>query len=224
MRPSLFSIALLASAGGLAFSLPAHSQQEPVNSEILIQKIEPAFVDSPKITASGYSKRTQGRPGQWLEIEVTFDRNASAKAPKFADELTFSYYVLLKNETATGDRKPTLLTGSVTHVHTPEEKGLHAVAYVSPQTLAKFFEGKVPANVQQTVDDVGVEVKGAGGLLAVKTSKGQLGGTAQAPVGWWTAFAQKYSSVPGFILHKGQTPFASLEWDYFEPVKSNPGN
>jgi len=220
MRSSLFSIALVVSVG-LAFSLPARSQQAPVNTEILIQKIEPTFVESPKI-ASGYSKKSPGRPLKWLEVEVLFDRNA--KIPKFADELTFQYYILLKNERATEDRKPTLLTGSVTHVLTPQEKGLHAVVYASPRTLAKFFDGKDPVNVQQAVEDVGVEVKGGGALLAIKTWKGQLGGTVQAPVGWWTAGAQSYSSVPGFILNKNETPFAPLEWDYFEPVKSKSGN
>ncbi|MEI6277892.1 MAG: Amuc_1102 family pilus-like protein [Verrucomicrobiae bacterium] len=218
MRSSLFPIAFLA-AGYLGFPLPARSQQAPLNSAILIQKIEPTFVESPKII-SGYSKKAQPRAPKWLEIDVTFDRNVVPKAPKFIEELTFNYYILLKNEKDTEDRKPTLLTGSVTHVHTPQEKGLHAVAYVSPRTLARFFEGKVPVNAQQTVEDVGIEVGG----LAIKTWKGQLGGTPQAPVGWWTALAQKYTSASGFVLSKDQTPFAPLEWDYFEPVKSKSGN
>ena len=217
MHPSSYLTALLASVG-LAFSLSAHAQQGPLNSEIAIQKIEPAFVDSPKIV-SGYSKKSQGK-SMWLEVEVLFSRTPPPKGQKFADELTFNYYILLKNEKFTEDGKPTLLTGSVTHVHTPEDKGLHAVAYVSPRTLAKFFGGKVPANAMQAVEDIGVEVKG----FAIKPWKGQLGGTPQAPVGWWTEYAQKYTSVPGFVLSKDQTPFAPLDWDYFEPVKTKAGN
>lgn len=223
MRPSsLFTVLIAVTATALV--LPARSQSVPVNTEIQIQDLKPNFVESPKITAAGYSKRSQGRSGQWLEIEVTFERNSSPKTPKFSGDLVFNYYLLLKNEGQTEDRKPTMLTGSVTHVHVPQEKGLHTVAYVSPRTLAKFFDGKVPVNAQQTLLSVGLEVKGDGGLLAIKTWQGQLGGTAQAPVGWWTDSAAKYTAVPGFILGKDKTPFAPLEWDYYEPVKPQSGN
>jgi hypothetical protein len=216
MRSSPLSIALVISVG-LAFSLPARSQQVPLNSEILIQKIEPTLVDSPKM-ATSYVKKSQARPAKWLEIEVVFERNA--KIPKFADELTFRYYILLKNERETEDRKPTLLTGSVTHVLTPLDKGLHAVAYVSPRALAKFFDGKVPVNAQQMLTDYGVTVSGKEGLLAILSAKPQ---GVKADKGWWDN-ATAYTSVPGFILSKDQTPFAPLEWDYFEPVKSKSGN
>lgn len=227
MRPSALPTALLA-AVGLATSLVASAQTPPVNSEIQITKIETAFVDSPKLSAGGYSKKTQGRPGQWLEVEVTFDRSAKPPAPKYAGELTFNYYILLTNdsgEASDGKKngKPTLLTGSVTHVNTPAEKGLHAVAYVSPRTLQQLFAGKPPVNPAQTVKDIGVEVKGEGGLLAIGTKVGRLGGTAQAPVGWWSDTAG-FSPLPGFVLAKSQTPFANLEWDYFEPEKPKSGN
>jgi len=151
-----------------------------------------------------------------------------APAPKFASELTFDYYILLTNDSGVAmdekaNGKPTLLTGSITHVNTPAEKGLHAVAYVSPRTLQKLFGGKPPVNAAQTVTDVGVEVKGSGGLLAIHTAKGRLGGTAQAPIGWWSD-TSKFSPLPGLVLSKSETPFANLEWDYFEPVKSKSGN
>jgi len=219
---SIFRVLIAVSALGLV--LPARSQSVPVNTEIAIQKIKPELVDTPKLSAGGYTKKSPARPEKWLEVEVTFDRNEIAKAPKFSGDLVFTYYLLLKNEGVTEDRKPTLLTGSVTHVHVPLEKGLHAVAYVSPRTLAKFFDGKVPPNAQQTLLSVGVEVKGESGLFAIETWQGKLGGTPQAPVGWWTDGAAKYTTVPGFVLGKDKTPFASLEWDYFEQVKPQAGN
>lgn len=218
MRPSVFSLAtLLAVCAPLAPS--ALSQSAPLNSEIQISKLEATFVDSPKLTG-GYSKKSSGRPGQWLELEVTFDRAADPKAPKFADDLTFNYYILLKNESVTEDRKPTLLTGSITHVHTPQDKGLHAVAFVSPRTLAKFFDGKVPVNAQQALTDYGVTISGKSGLLALAASKPA---GVRGDKGWWDT-PGLYSPAPGFILSKDQTPFAPLEWDYFEPVKSKPAN
>lgn len=217
MRPSPATIfpALLAL---LVVSTSVWAQQAPLNSEVAITKIEPSLIESPKIPSSGYTKRTQVRPGSWLEVEVTFDRNVIPKAPKFADELTFNYYILLKNEHATEDKKPTLLTGSVTHVHVPQEKGLHSVVYVNSRALSKFFDGKPPVNAQQAVLDVGVEISGKDGLLAISTSKG----TVKGDKGWWTSGL--YTPTPGVVLNKNETPFAPLEWDYYEAIKSKSGN
>jgi hypothetical protein len=217
MRPSPATIfsALLAL---LVVSPSMWAQQAPLNSEVTITKIEPSLIESPKIPSGAYTKRTQGRPGSWLEVEVTFDRNVIPKAPKFADELTFNYYILLKNEHATEDKKPTLLTGSVTHVHVPQEKGLHSVVYVSPRALSRFFDGKPPGIALQTVLDVGVEISGKDGLLAISTSKG----TVKGDKGWWTSGL--YTPTPGVVLNKNETPFAPLEWDYYEAIKSKSGN
>lgn len=217
MRPSptVIFAAILLSLSMVPAALRA--QQAPLNSEIQITKIETSFVDSPKINVPGYAKKSTGRPLPWLEVEVAFDR--SAKDPKFAEELTFNYYVLLKNEHVTEDKKPTLLTGTITHVHVPQDKGLHSVAYVRPKTLARLFEGKAPVNAQQTVTDVGVTVTGKNGLLAIHTAKG----TVKGDKGWWDNTAA-FTVVPGLLLNKNETPFAPLEWDFYEAVKPRSGN
>ena len=217
MRPSsaTFSAAILFTL--LVIPVQVQAQQAALNTEVMITKIEPGFLPSPKITVAGYAKQMPGRPAPWLEIEVTFERNA--KDPKFADELTFNYYVLLKNERFTEDKKPTMLTASITHIHVPQEKGLHSVAYVSPRSLATFFDGKTPVNAQQTVTDVGVTISGKNGLLAIATSKG----TVKGDKGWWDNTAL-YTPKAGALLNKNETPFAPLEWDYYEAVKSKSGN
>jgi hypothetical protein len=220
MRPSLPQICFAAIAF-LAISTGVRAQQAALNTEVAISKIESAFVESPKISAGGYTKKSVGggRPAAWLEVEVTFDRATSPQQPKFADELTFNYFILLKNEHATEDKKPSLLTGSVVHVNVPQEKGLHSVMYVSPRTLAKLFDGKVPVNALQTVVDVGVTITGKDGLLAIATSKG----TVKGDKGWWDN-ASAYTTIAGAVLSKNETPFAPLEWDFYEAIKSKSGN
>ena len=213
--PSTISAAILLSF--LVISVPAQAQQAALNSEVQITKIEPGFLPSPKITAAGYVKQAPGRPAPWLEVEVNFERNA--KEPKFADELTFNYYVLLRNEHFTEDKKPTLLTASIIHVNVPQGKGLHSVAYVSPKALAAFFDGKIPVNAQQAITDAGVTISGKNGLLAIATSKG----TVKGGKGWWDDTAP-FTVKTGALLSKTETPFAPLEWDYYEAVKSKSGN
>jgi len=219
MSPSSSTISAAILLSFLVISFPAQAQQAALNTEVQITKIEPGFLPSPKITAAGYVKQAPGRPAPWLEVEVTFERNA--KEPKFADELTFNYYVLLKNERFTEDKKPTLLTASVVHVHVPQEKALHSVVYVSPRTLATFFDGKVPVNAQQTVTDVGVTISGKNGLLAIKSLNPS---SVKGDKGWWDNTKADYTPTAGALLNKTETPFAPLEWDYYEAVKSKSGN
>jgi len=219
MRPSLsflWSVLVLSLA-----SVIAARAQQPLNAEIRITKIEPIFVDSPKIMAGAYSKKAApGRPAPWIEVDVTFDRVQTAKTePKFADELTFNYYILLKNQLVTAEKKPTMLTGSVTHISTPDGKDLHSSIYVNPRTLAKLFDGKAPVNVAQSILDVGVTVSGKNGLLAAVAWKTPV---TKDGKGWWENAS--YTPTPGLLLNKGETPFAPLEWDYFEPVKSKSSN
>jgi hypothetical protein len=209
-----FNLPLAVVIGVCCLSIrPAFAQLAP-NTEFQIVRIEPAFLDSPKLSVAGYNKKSAGRPSPWLEVEVTFDRAVVPKAEKYSGEVTINYFVLLKNENATEERKPTLLTGSVTHVMVPQEKALHSVMYVSPRSLAKLFDGKPPVNAQQALVDVGVTITGKDGLLAIATAKGSVKGDK----GWWDN-TQLYTATPGFLLNKNETPFAPLEWDYYEAIK-----
>lgn len=185
----------------------AHAQ---LNTEFKITKVEPAFQESPNINAGGYTKRGP-RAKQWLEVEVTFDWQPRMKDPKYTDELTFTYYILLNNPSKDAP-KGTLLVGTVTHSSIPQEKDMHSVAYVSPRALERFFDGKVPANAQQAVIDVGVTISKQGQLVAESSFKSKTGA-------WWPQFQQ----TPGYVLNKSETPFAPLAWDYYEAIKSKAG-
>ena len=219
MRPSIIFLRsfLVLTLGAVIVA----QAQQPLNSEIKITKIEPAFVDSPKIQGGTYIKRPgAGRPVQWIEVEVTFDRIPSPKAvSKFAEELTFNYFILLKNQLSTTEKKPTMLTGSVTHVSIPDGKDLHSSIYISPRTIARMFDGKAPFTVAQAVVDAGVTVTGKEGLLAAFAWKTQV---TKEGKGWWDN--TMYSPTPGFLLNKNETPFAPLEWDFFEAIKPKTSN
>jgi hypothetical protein len=179
--------------------------QQP-NSEFKITKIEPGFQESPAFSGPRYDKRG-AKAKNWLEVEVTFDWEPRAKEPKFAEELTVNYYILLNNPSREVP-KGTLLVGAVTLASTPQERDMHTVVYVSPRTLERFFDGEVPANAQQTVVDVGVTMSKQGQVVASTSWKSKTGE-------WWPQFQQ----TPGFVLSKNETPFAPLAWDYYEAVK-----
>ena len=201
----------------LLFSLALPLQANP-GKNYSIKKVEAELIDSPQIPG-GPSKRTAGKAGQWLEIDVTFDRHdTTADAPKFSGDLTFNYYILLNNKSSTKEGKPTLLTGTITQTEAPMEKGLHAAAFVTPQTIALFFEGKPPTTTQQAIIDVGVTISDDAGVADQYTMKGKPG--------WWDNKTQleSLSVVAGRVLSKDSTPFSALSWDYYLPAKSKSGN
>ncbi len=202
----MFPRILIPGAAALVLSVSGACAQA-LNTEYSITKVTPATQASPSFSISGYDKRVS-KGKDWLEVEVAFDWQSRAKEPKFTEELTFNYYILLNNAQFTADKKQTLLTGSVTHSSIPQGRDLHSVVYVSPRTLERFFEGRPPANAQQTIYDVGVTISKQGQLVAEYTLKGKGA--------WWTQFQQ----TPGYVLNKNETPFGPLAWDYYEAIKA----
>jgi hypothetical protein len=101
-----------------------------------------------------------------------------------------------------------LLVGSVTHTTIPQGGEMHSSVYVSPRTLERFFDGKLPTNAEQALVDVGVTITKQGQQVASASWKSKSGE-------WWPQFQQ----IPGFVLNKNETPFAPLAWDYFETIK-----
>ncbi len=188
----------------LAVSGLTHAQQP--NTEFQITKIEPAFVDSPNYTGPRYDKRG-AKAKAWLEVEVTFDWQPRLKEPKYTEELTANFYILLDNKSK-DNPKGTLLAGAVNLASIPQEKGMHTVVYVSPRTLERFFDGKAPVSAAQAVTDIGVTMSKQGQVVASTSWKSKSGE-------WWPQFQQ----TPGFVLNKNETPFAPLAWDYYEAIK-----
>ena len=191
----------------LAIAASGYAQQ---NSDFQIVKITPDLVTTPEYSISyGPKNKKVPKNKEFIEIEVSFDWQPRAKEPKFLDDLTINYYVLLSNKSKEYP-KGTLLTGSVTHTAIPQAKGLNSVMYVSPRTLERFFDGKAPTTINAAVEDVGVTITKQGQLVAEKSWKGR----GQ----WWATLQQ----VSGYVLNKNETPFAPLAWDYYEAIKARP--
>jgi hypothetical protein len=177
-------------------------------TEFQITKIEPQIVTTPMISYSGATQKP-GRAKSWMEIETTFSWHPRNPAQKYSDDVVFNYYVLLSNKSATAPQG-TLLTGQVTHNSIPANQNdpLRTVMYISPRTMERFFDGKIPTSTSAAIIDIGVTVSVQGQIVAQKS----LNSTSGA---WWP----QYQQTPGFLLNKNETPFASLNPDYYEPVK-----
>jgi hypothetical protein len=199
--PLLLAVSVVSITGALA-------QAPAPNTEFKITKVTPEFQDTP--TASGSYNKKSTRPQKWLEIDTTFEWQPRLKDPKYLDEVTVNYYILLNNKGLVEDKEGTMLTATVVHTDVGQGKDLHSAVFISPRTLEKYFDGKAPTNPAQAIVDVGVTVSQGGQVVADFILKGRQP--------WWTN--PVYKPTAGVALSKSDTPFANLAWDYFEPLKS----
>lgn len=202
MNKIVTSLLLAAGTLSIATAQPAKDFQ--------ILKITPDLATTPEYNFSyGPKNKKVQKNKDWLEVEVSFEWQPRDQKPEFLDELTFNYFILLNNKSRENPGG-TLLTGTVTHVAIPQAKGLNSVMYVSPRTLERFFEGKIPSTASSAITDVGVTITKQGQTVAEASWKGR----GQ----WWSALQQ----VSGYVLNKNDTPFAPLAWDYYEAIKARP--
>jgi hypothetical protein len=196
----------LAAALILGCSLPSLSAQTA--TEFAITKIDPQIVTRPALSYSGATGKTV-QPKSWLEIEVTFESQLASPAEKYTDDLVINYYVLLANKSVSFPQGA-LLTGQTALTSVPaKQNDLKSVIYLSPRSMERLFDGKAPTSDSSAIVDIGVTISKQGQVVAQKSLKGS--GV------WWTL--PQYQQTPGYLLNKSETPFASLNWEYYEPVK-----
>jgi len=87
------------------------------------------------------------------------------------------------------------------------QNDLKSVMYVSPRAMERFFAGKIPSSAASAIVDIGITISRQGQIVAQKSLK--------SPGAWWP----QYQKTSGFLLNKNETPFASLNTDYYEAVK-----
>lgn len=174
--------------------------------EVTISKVEPQIVNTPAISYSGATQKAT-RPKNWLEVEVSFTWQPRSATDKYTDDLTVNYYVYLNNKSALYPQGA-LLTGqtALTSVQA-RQNDLKTVVYVSGKALDRLFDGKAPTSATTAVTDIGVTISKGGQVVAEKSLHGNGA--------WWSQLQQ----VPGYLLAKQDTPFAPLNWDYYEQVK-----
>lgn len=131
----------------------------------------------------------------WFIITTQYD-----SSPDWIDEITFTYYVLIRGRSA-DQPKQTLLTGEVTYVNV--QKGRHwSDMYLHPSTLARYGE----------VQGVAVVVKAQGRVVAMTSEP-------NSTQRWWELLAP----VQGLVLNRMQTPFAMIAFDSYEAIKVQGG-
>lgn len=158
-----------------------------------IKKIDAGKVKTPDYVVKP-ALPTQ-RTREWYKVEVIYDTD-----PEWVDEISFTYYVVVKAKQPIPGRSAfTLFKGDVTYINV--EKGRHrSDIYLHPSTLARFGDvERVAALVS-----VGGRLVGMEGLPSGSTS-----------TRWW----EQLPPQDGYLLNRTQTPFAMINFDDYEAIK-----
>lgn len=186
-----FSIIALAL---LTFGIPCFAVP---GGEFTIKKIDLDNPPSPDYQQGGTVPAVRWTAQKWVRMEVTFDA-----VPENTDELVFNYYVLIAKR---------LIVGHVNQVNITKGHDLHSVMYISPKALLRIVQRSTPLP-NWPIEQISVTITkpGVAEPLALGNWKGQ------GHLAWWASMKQE----EGFLMNKSETPFAPLNWDYYEAIKA----
>ncbi len=180
----------------LSFSLPAELLAQQMPEILRIRRLEADTVRAPQYTTRG-GPAAQQRQRQWLEIKTEFQ--TSRDGPEWFNELTFTYYVAMRNNNpAEGDRPLNVFSGESKYINVAQNQRGQSAVYLHPSTLdryGEFFRAAVVISFQ-------------GRMIAVEHTPS----AAAADGRWW----EQVSPQPGLVLPRRHTPFAMINFDDFE--------
>ena len=173
----------------MASALPAAPAAGSGGDILRIRKMAPVPSTKTPVFRTAVQGQASAQQPDWWRVLVEYDT-----APDWIDELEFTYYVYMKDQSNKGAE--VMYRGTVTYVNVA--KGRHySDMFLHPHTLARLGR----------VEQVAVVVKAKGAVVATES-------TAQTP-NWW----DRFSPVDGVLLNRAQTPFAFIDYDMYEAIK-----
>ena len=173
-------------------SLFAQAPAAPAaRAPIAVKKVDGGRAPTPEFSVKGSSNT--GKAKEWFRIFAEYDSE-----PEWVDELSFTFYVLVKARTK--DVPPfSVFKGEVSYLHIAKGRGHTADMFLHPNIIARYGD----------VERVAVEVR-QGGMVLGRAGKPEL------TEAWW----ERLPPVDGVLLNRSQTPFALVNPDSFEIIKA----
>ena len=186
----LFSLTILAAFTAVLLAPETFAQQTAAPAKIVkIRKIEQRKAITPEYQL--LKGQFMGQTREWLAVNTQYRTD-----PEWIDELTFTYYILVRSKT--GAKKLTLFKGDVTYINVA--KGDHkSDMYLHPSTLARYGD----------VEGVAVVINAQGRVVDMDS----LPSSAKR---WW----EQFTPVDGYVLNRMQTPFAMINFDDYEAIRT----
>lgn len=160
------------------------------DAELLrIRRLEGDTVRAPQyqVRAGQAPRRTR----EWLQVRTEFQT-----APEWIDEMTFTYYIILRNRRpAAGEPEFRLFRGESSYINIARTREGQSTVFLHPSTVERYGE----------LVQVGVVVTSGGRVVAMESSPSREGR-------WW----EQLTPQTGMVLNRRDTPFAMVNFDDFE--------
>ena len=180
-------------------------------------KIDTQLVDTPIWKVANVAEKPW-KQRKWIQIEVDFTTATSRRENESLDNVTVEYELLLPTEDS---KNPyALLSGKVLYWAFALDGGAHhLVVFVPPRMVEKFAQGKKINSTEARKFDVKVEFKMNDALIGAGFSQPK-GTTIQATSRKFsdTKTSLSLQRQKDGILGQDKTPWANLNYDYYEQV------
>lgn len=186
------SIAMLAGVP-MASAQYATPQQVP----LLVRKVSTDTTVTPSynVKVRGANK-SDGRK-TWLTLHTLYDT-----APRWIDEVTFTYYVVLKakspEDVGPGGEQMNMFSNSVTYQNVKRGTKHESSMFMDPDTFERFGEVQAMAVVITIDGEVVAKIK-----------------QPESDKDWW----EGRPAHPSPLLRRDETPFRFIEMDYRPRIK-----
>ncbi|MCF7855337.1 MAG: hypothetical protein K9N51_11115, partial [Candidatus Pacebacteria bacterium] len=191
------------------FSVAAFNSvaQEAAQPRVAITDFDVEERETPDYT--GLSHPNAGRAKEdWVQLYVEY--TCVGGEDGWIDDLTFEWYVLLH-----GGKVPRLvMTETVTYMDVESEKDEHhAVVYIRPQTIKRYFDERGRLSPRNIVLHLDVKV----GNFKVAEYDFPKSRPQGIPAQWW--LNPRVNMIENALLSRDKTPFAPLDYDFYEYIK-----
>lgn len=158
----------------------------------------PKFRDTSNTEANAQS--------MWLQAYVEYETSGAKGG--WTDELSLNWTVLARP----GNTQPAIMHQTVSYVDVEDGKH-HAVVYVRPGFVRRLT-GKKDPNRNDFAVYVEIVVNGES-LASREYSRNRQ------PRNWWRAQEPDVRTVDNELLARTDTPFAHMDYDFYEHIKPN---
>ena len=182
--------------------LPLYAQKDG-GTEIKIKKIDFKDQVTPQFKDSLHG--SQGAKERWFRVDVEFD---SKSKREWIGELEVRWLVAIETDTG----KIAGLTQSITYLDVEDGRSHNICAFVSPKFFRRYLRskriesGRISTYVEFYVD----------GVRVAREEKH----SNKMPNNWYNSL-DKMQAFPNTLLPKSKTPFAPMDFDYYEFEKTN---
>ncbi len=206
---SFFHVVMLPTFVACSFLFPSivAAQRGGTQVKLEISDIDIRLKRSPDFAEDSYDKAKNGDL-EWLQFVIEY-ATETPPSEGWLDSLTLRWHVLLLGGK---DNKRLYLTETVDYIDIQDDDDHHAIVFLRPRAIIRHFDdrGKVrPNNVAVYVEALVNNVRVA------EYTYNKTGETL--PKDWWRH--PSLTKIENALLARDKTPFAPLNYDYYETIK-----